>query len=140
MPPLVVERRARIVMSEVDVAQIHFTTLFRWMDRGLTEWLAEADHPFTRLLDEGPGIPIVDANVSIAERLLLDDEVELRTWVGGVGNTSFRSFHVFRRDGVVAARGRLIHVCVERDSRTPIPVPDWLRELAAPGEDEPARD
>jgi acyl-CoA thioester hydrolase len=137
---LVIERRARIVMSEVDVAQIHFTTLFRWMDRGLTEWLAAADHPFTRLMVEGPGVPVVDAQVAIGDRLLLDDEVELRTWVGGIGRTSFRTFHVFRRNDVIAARGRLVHVCVERGSRATTPVPEWLSRLAAPGEEEPDRE
>jgi acyl-CoA thioester hydrolase len=136
--PLVIVRRDRIVMSEVDVAQIHFTTLFRWMDRGLTEWLAQADHPFTRILEEGPGIPVVDANVSISERLLLDDEVEIRSYVGGIGTTSFRSLHVFRRDGKIAATGRIVHVCVDRVTREPVPVPDWIRERAADGEDEPS--
>lgn len=136
--PLVIVRRDRIVMSEVDVAQIHFTTLFRWMDRGLTEWLAQADHPFTRILEEGPGIPVVDANVSISLRLLLDDEVEIRSYVGGIGTTSFRSLHVFRRDGEIAAEGRIVHVCVDRESRTPIPVPEWIRDRSAEGEEEPS--
>lgn len=120
------------------MAQIHFTTLFRWMDRGLNEWLVESGHSFTRILEEGPGIPVVDANVSISQRIMLEDEIEIRTWLGGIGTTSFRSFSVFRRDGEVAARGHLVHVCVDRESREAVPVPDWLRELAAPGSDEPA--
>lgn len=138
MAPLVIVRRDRIVMSEVDVAQIHFTTLFRWMDRGLTEWLAQADHPFTRILEEGPGIPVVDANVSIRLRLLLDDEVEIRSYMGGIGTTSFRSLHVFRRDGEVAAQGRMVHVCVDRETRQPVPIPEWIRGRAADGDAEPS--
>ena len=49
--------RFLVVMSEVDVAQIHFTAVHRWMDRGLSEWLVEVGHPFTRLLEDGPGHP-----------------------------------------------------------------------------------
>ena len=60
MPHHVRRATFRVVMSEVDVAQIHFTAVHRWMDRGLSEWLAEVGHPFTRLLEEGPGIPIVE--------------------------------------------------------------------------------
>ncbi len=134
MEPVVHSHAFRVVMSEVDVAQIHFTALFRWMDRGLTEWLAAVGHPFTRLLAEGPGIPIVDARARFIERIHLDDELHLRTWVAAVGRTSFRSRHRFERDGALAAEGELVHVCVDRVTRETLPVPAWLRGVAAPDE------
>jgi len=127
----VFEQSFRIVMSEVDVAQIHFTALFRWMDRGLTEWLALAGRPFTRLLEEGPGIPLVDVRATFRERIMLDDVLLLETWMAAPGRTSFRSRHRFSRDGVLAAEGEAVHVCVDRVSRDTVPVPSWLRALAA---------
>ena len=130
-----VHRRAfRVVMSEVDVAQIHFTNAFRWMDRGLSEWLAEIGHPFTRVLQTGPGIPIVDARCAFLGRILLDDVIEQATEVGGVGRTSFRSRHVFTRAGETVARGELVHVCVDRETRETVPVPEWLLERAVTDE------
>jgi YbgC/YbaW family acyl-CoA thioester hydrolase len=123
-------RTFRVVMSEVDVAQIHFTNVFRWMDRGLSEWLAEIGHPFTRVLETGPGIPIVDARCVFLGRILLDDVIEQTTEVGGIGRTSFRSRHVFARDGESVAEGELVHVCVDRETRATVPVPEWLRERA----------
>ncbi len=131
--PHVLTRRFQVVMSEVDVAQIHFTNAYRWMDRGLSEWLAEVGHPFTRLLEEGPGIPIVDSRCSFLGRIMLDDMIDQRTDVTGVGRTSFRSRHVFERNGEVMARGELVHVCVDRETRETTPVPDWLRAVADPG-------
>jgi YbgC/YbaW family acyl-CoA thioester hydrolase len=122
----------RIVMSEVDVAQIHFLTFHRWIDRGMSEWLAEIGWPFTRILETGPGIPIVDTHLSIAKRVMLDDLITLRTWMGTVGRTSFRSHHEFSRDEEIVATGELVHVCVNRATREPVPVPDWLRERAMP--------
>lgn len=119
-------------MSEVDVAQIHFTNAYRWMDRGLSEWLAEVGHPFTRLLEEGPGIPIVDSRCAFLGRIMLDDLIDQRTDVTGVGRTSFRSRHVFEREGELVARGELVHVCVDRQTRQTVPVPDWLRAVADP--------
>ncbi len=133
--PHVLTRRFQVVMSEVDVAQIHFTNAYRWMDRGLSEWLAEVGHPFTRLLEEGPGIPIVDSRCSFLGRIMLDDMIDQRTDVTGVGRTSFRSRHVFERNGEVMARGELVHVCVDRETRETTPVPDWLRAVADPGTD-----
>ena len=127
-------RTFRVVMSEVDVAQIHFTNAFRWMDRGLSEWLAEIGHPFTSVLETGPGIPIIDAHCSFLGRILLDDMVEQTTEVGGIGQTSFRSRHAFTREGQVVARGELVHVCVDRETRATVPVPEWLRERAVTDE------
>ena len=136
MPPYVHESRFRIAMAEVDASQIHFTAIFRWMDRGLSEWLAAAGHPFTRLLADGPGIPIVDARCRFLARILLDDEITLRTYVAGIGRTSFRSRHDFARGDEIVAAGELVHVCVERATRAPVPVPAWLREQEVP--DPPA--
>jgi acyl-CoA thioester hydrolase len=125
----------RVVMAEVDASQIHFTAVYRWMDRGLSEWLAEIGRPFTRILAEGPGIPIVDSRCTFLGRIMLDDEVVLTTTVGGVGRTSFRSRHEFARGPEVVARGELVHVCVDRATRAPVPVPAWLLERASPDED-----
>ena len=116
MAPHVHTATFRVVMSEVDVAQIHFTAVHRWMDRGLSEWLAEIGHPFTQLLETGPGIPIVETRCSF------------------VGRTSFRSRHLFTRGGETMARGELVHVCVDRESRETVPVPDWIRAHAVPEE------
>ncbi len=122
----------RIVMAEVDVAQIHFVTFHRWIDRSISEWLADIGWPFTRVLAEGPGIPIVDVHLSISKRVMLDDLITLATSVGGIGTTSFRSRHTFTRDGEVVAQGELIHVCVERQTRETVPVPQWIRDVATP--------
>jgi acyl-CoA thioester hydrolase len=128
--PYVHRRTFRVVMSEVDVAQIHFTNAYRWMDRGLSEWLAEIGHPFTSILETGPGIPIVDSNCAFLGRIMLDDVIEQTTVIGVVGRTSFRSLHEFVREGEAVARGALVHVCVDRGTREPVPVPEWLRERA----------
>ena len=81
-----------------------------------------------------PGIPIVDARCAFLGRILLDDIVEQTTEVGGVGRTSFRSRHVFSRAGETMARGELVHVCVDRETRETVPVPGWLRERAVTDE------
>ena len=130
-PHIHVETR-RIVMSEVDVSQIHFTMAYAWMDRGLCEWVADLGWPFTRLLEEGVGIPIVTSQCRFIQRMLLDDVITIETSAGGVGTTSFRSRHRFMRDGELCAEGELTHVCIERGGRTPVPVPGWIRAAATP--------
>jgi acyl-CoA thioester hydrolase len=132
MAPHVHSATFRVVMSEVDVAQIHFTAVHRWMDRGLSTWLAEIGRPFTDILVTGPGIPIVESRCTFLGRIMLDDVIDQRTALGGVGRTSFRSRHTFAREGEVMARGELVHVCVDRLTREPVPVPEWIREAAEP--------
>lgn len=134
MPPLIHTQTFQIAMSEVDASQIHFTALFRWMDRGLSEWLALVGRPFTRLLVEGPGIPIVDARAQFHGRIMLDDPITLTTFVSGIGRTSFRSRHRFSRADELVATGELVHVCVDRTTRETIAVPDWVRDAAVPGD------
>ncbi len=126
-PPYIHVRPRRIVMAEVDVAQIHFTTFFNFMDRGMTEWLVEIGHPFTRILEEGPGIPIVNVGLDIHRRVHLDDIVVVETAIGAIGRSSFRGRHVFRRGEEVVAQGHLVHVCVDRATRETVEVPDWIR-------------
>lgn len=121
----------RVVMSEVDASQIHFTAVHRWMDRGLSEWLAEIGRPFTRILEEGPGIPIVETRCRFVGRIMLDDMIDQRTEIGGLGSSSFRSRHLFTRAGEPMAHGEFVHVCVNRATREPVAVPEWLREAAA---------
>lgn len=130
-PHIHVETR-RIVMSEVDVSQIHFTMAYVWMDRNMCEWLADVGWPFTRLLAEGAGIPIVNSQCRFDVRMVLDDLITIETRVAAVGNTSFRSRHRFLRGDVLCAEGELTHVCIERGDRSPIPVPQWIREVACP--------
>ena len=119
------------------MAQIHFTALHAWMDRALCDFLHEIGHPFTRLLVEGPGIPIVESRCRYLQRIRLDDEITIRTQVGGVGRTSFRSRHAFTRGGEPVAEGELVHVCVDRATRETVPVPGWLRAVASDDPPEP---
>lgn len=118
-------------MAEVDASQIHFLTFHRWIDRSMSEWLAEIGYPFTRILAEGPGIPIVDIHLEISKRVMLDDLMTIRTFVTGVGRTSFRSRHQFSREGDPVATGELVHVCVDRATRATVPVPEWIRAVAS---------
>ena len=72
----------------------------------------------------------MDARCAFLGRILLDDVIEQATEVGGLGRTSFRSRHAFTRDGETVAEGELVHVCVDRETRETVPVPDWLQERA----------
>ncbi len=116
-------------MAEVDVAQITSRPCTRWIDRGVSEWLAEIGVPIhSRLLEDGPGVPIVNITTRISGRILLDDLITHRAWIGAAGRSSFRTHHRFTRAGEIMAESELVHVCVDRVTRATLPVPDWVRD------------
>ena len=80
----------------------------------------------------GPGIPIVETRCAFAGRIMLDDVIDQTTEIGGVGRTSFRSRHVFTRDGEVMAARRARPRVRRPRTRETVPVPDWLRARAVP--------
>jgi acyl-CoA thioesterase FadM len=65
---------------------------------------------------------------------MLDDEIDQATQIGGIGTTAIRTRPGFARGADVVARGEMVHVCVDRDTRQTVPVPDWLRERAVTDE------
>ena len=84
--------------------------------------------------DEGEGtITLPDGPAEIH----FDDQLVLATWMAAPGNSSFRSRHRFTRNGELMAEGDMVHVCVERETRATVPVPNWLRDLCADDEWRP---
>jgi YbgC/YbaW family acyl-CoA thioester hydrolase len=132
MTPYVHRETRRIVMGEVDAAHIHFTTFQHWMDRGFGEILAGIGYPMSKVLSDGPGVPIVESRCRYLKRVLLDDVITMTSALAEVGNTSFRSKHAFTRDGELVADGELVHVCLDRQTRETLRVPQWLRDAAVP--------
>ena len=102
---------------------------------GLSEWLAEIGHPFTSVLETGPGIPIVDARCSFLgpDPPRRHDRADDR---GGRHRPDVvpQPARVHAATGEIVARGELVHVCVDRETRETVPVPDWLRERAVTDE------
>ena len=70
------------------------------------------------ILEEGPGVPIVDSRCRFLGRIMLDDLITLRTEVGGIGRTLlFRTRHTFTRGEEVVARGSCLCLRQPRDAR-----------------------
>lgn len=77
---------------------------------------------------------VVETRCSYAASIAFPDELDIGLRVEKIGNSSVRyGIAIFRRgEDLAAAEGHFIHVYVERESNTPVRVPDSLREVLAP--------
>jgi YbgC/YbaW family acyl-CoA thioester hydrolase len=119
-------------MIDVDLVQIHFASYMSWVDRAFSTLLEELGQPLQDILSTGWGTPVVDLHCSYRSPVGLGDRLLTRTWVDGVGTSSFTVRHEFRCQDRVAAVVDSKHVWIstEGGSPSPRPLPSWLRDAA----------
>lgn len=120
-------------MADVDAAQIHFAAYYFYMDRNLCELYNAVGHPVHSILADGLSFPVVKSACQYQRPAFLDDELLVRTYIARVGRTSFTEVHEFLKlpGRELVAEGRVTHVAVDRKTMQPVPVPEWIRALAA---------
>ena len=97
----------RVLMSDVDLVQVHYARMYLWMDHGFNQLLHDLDHPLSTLLRQGWATPVVDSHCNHLRPVTLDDEFTLVTQVIEVGRRSF------------------------------LEVPDWIRQALIPRDAAP---
>ena len=109
---------------------VNNTVYYQWFDTAVNAWLIEAG-----LLDVAAGDPIglvAETGCRYARPLAYPEAVEVGLAVEHMGRSSVRyRLGVFAR-GVdeAAAEGHFVHVCVDRETRRPVPLPEaWRRAL-----------
>ncbi|MES2917339.1 MAG: thioesterase family protein [Pseudomonadota bacterium] len=77
---------------------------------------------------------VVETRCSYAASIAFPDELDIGLRVEKIGNSSVRyGIAIFRRgEALAAAEGHFVHVYVDRESNSPVRVPDALREVLAP--------
>jgi acyl-CoA thioesterase FadM len=123
--------RRRVKWSDCDPAGIVFTGRF-------TEYLMGATSLFMRSLGSGPGrqqqnagiqTPCKGMSLVFHAPLFPEDEVDIHIGVGEIRNSSFDLIAKARlTDGRLAFEGTFSPICLQRDVRQRVPVPQALRE------------
>ncbi|UUX95216.1 thioesterase family protein [Aquabacterium sp. J223] len=131
--PFTVRRTIR--WSDCDPAGIVFTGRF-------TEYLLGAVSLFMRHLHSGPGTvlqtlgvdtPCKGLSLVFHAPLRPDDVVDIRVTVGALRESSFDlQAHAAMADGRLAFEGVFSPICIRREPRGRVPIPDLLRERLQP--------
>lgn len=114
--------------SDNDVyGHVNNTVYYSWFDTAVNDWLIR-----NGFLDLGQS-PVVSLVVETAcsyfESVAYPDPIDLGLRVDRVGTSSVTyGLGVFRKGSdLAAAVGRFVHVCVDRETRRPVPLPEGLR-------------
>ena len=110
---------------------INNTIYYQWFDSAVNAWLIEAG-----LLDLAAGDPIglvAETGCRYARPLAYPEPVEIGLAAERLGTSSVRyRLGVFAQgEAEAAAEGYFVHVCVDRQSRRPVPLPEQWRERLA---------
>jgi acyl-CoA thioester hydrolase len=130
---LVHTTRMSIRWGDMDaMGHVNNTVYFRYLEQARIEWFNEIGC----LPDpEGEGPVIVNAHCSFIRQLRYPGEIEVRTYVGPGGRSSFETHVAVRRVddlGVLAAEGGAKVVWVDFPKEKSAPLPDYIRALLPP--------
>ncbi len=129
---LVHTARIAIRWGDMDaLGHVNNTVYFRYMEQARVEWLTTVD------CDPDPsadGPVIVNAHCSFIKQLKYPGEIEILTYVGPGGRSSFETMQEIRRvdtPDMLYAQGGAKVVWVHFPSEKSTPLPDRVRQLLA---------
>jgi 1,4-dihydroxy-2-naphthoyl-CoA hydrolase len=110
---------------------LYFTEQFRKALEAFEGFLKERGFSLRQLLDSSYLMPIVHAEGDYFVPLTVGDELEILLKVVKLGTSSVTLEFSFRdpKRGVDVGRVRLVHVVIEKESRSSVPIPDFLRAI-----------
>ena len=122
--------------SEVDFAGIIFYGAYvRFFEIAETEVFRAAGIPYGEVFDRFDiWLPRVHLSCDFLYPARLDDQLRVAVYFTRFGTSSIQiSFDVVHRAAeTLAAVGHEVLVCTSRDTLTPVPIPEDLRELLEP--------
>lgn len=112
-------------VSETDgVGHINNTTIPVWFEAGRNDLfqLFTPDHSFANWK-----MIILNMNVDYVDQLYFGKEVEIRTWVSRIGNTSLELYEEIHQENRLCAKGTAVYVNYSLEQKKTEPIPDNIR-------------
>jgi YbgC/YbaW family acyl-CoA thioester hydrolase len=126
----------RVRWSDVDHARlIFYGSYLRFFEIAETELLRDVGLPYGEIFERFDiWLPRVQIHCDFLAPAVLDDWLEVETYVGRVGEKSLTlNFEVFKKEGrILVAKAHIIMVCVRRGNLKSVRLPDELVERLAP--------
>lgn len=124
--------RTRLRLRDTDATGVlYFPEQFNFAMHALEEFLKEKGFSLQALTASPYLFPVVHAEADYFAPLRVDDELEVFLSVEHIGNSSVILQHILRdpNRGIEVGRAKIIHVVVDRETRTSVPIPDFLRAI-----------
>jgi acyl-CoA thioester hydrolase len=118
--------RVRVAFPDTDTSgRIHFTAMLRYFESAEIELLRWLGYRYRDAPDFG--FPRVRVECEYRSAVGFDDELDIVVSVKRVGTSSYTLEFTALKEGVAAASGSVVVVCVARHGRAHA-IPDVLRE------------
>lgn len=127
---MIYKAKNQVRMHDTDMAGIlYFPRQFRFIHDALEDLMESEDLWFDQLFTQHNfAFVVVHAESDYYSSLKVGDKLEIHVHVGHIGTTSFTmEYKIFKLDGSLVGRGQTVHVTIDRESRTKIPIPDILK-------------
>lgn len=110
---------------------LFFGAQFQLAMDALEEFLLHKGFSLKTLYASPYFFPVVHAESDYLAPLVVGDELEITLKVVKIGTSSVTFHHTLqnRHTQVLSGRVEVVHVLVDRETRTPVPLPDFLREI-----------
>ncbi len=132
---MIFEFRTSVKIYDTDAAGIlFFGNQFRLVQDAYEAYLESKGFPLVNFLDKLSYIvPVVHAETSYRVPLRVSDKLVIKLSIRKVGTTSFVLGHeIFKEGGELAGAGKTVHVCIDKKSRSKIPLPQELYDIFGP--------
>lgn len=127
---LVHTTRMPIRWGDMDaMGHVNNTVYFRYLEQARIEWFTAAGFEPD---PNGDGPVIINARCTFIKQLKYPGDIEVRTFVGIGGRSSFETYHEIRRidqPEVLSAEGGAKVVWVNFPAEKSMPLPERVREL-----------
>jgi acyl-CoA thioester hydrolase len=125
--PYAMPLRVRYVECDMQgrVFNGHYLT---WVDMAHTEALGELVGDYQGLVAGGVDLVVAAAELQFRQPARFDDDLTVLVTFKPPGNTSLQSTFTIVRDDTVLAECLMTHVCVDTETYSKQPWPDWIRE------------
>jgi acyl-CoA thioester hydrolase len=133
-PPGVFVIRRHVTWQDIDSAgHVNNAVYLAYAEDAGVQIAAARGWPMTRMMREGFGIIARRHRVEYREPSVLDDELDIATWVGDVKRATAMRFYTIRRvsDGALLARVQTLWVWVNLASGRPMRVPTQFMDSFA---------
>jgi acyl-CoA thioester hydrolase len=111
------------------MGHVNNTVYFRYLEQARIEWFIEAG---CEPDPNGEGPVIINARCTFIRQLKYPGDIEVRTFVGTAGRSSFETYHEIRRvdqPDILSAEGGAKVVWVDFPSEKSRPLPERIRAL-----------
>lgn len=120
--------RIAIRWGDMDAfGHVNNTVYFRYMEQARIEWLQQIGGNFS--VEQGP--VLINAQCSFLRQLKYPGEVEVRSYIGTIGRSSFETMYEIGRvdmPGVIFAEGAAKIVWIDFNLEKSVPLPDDLNQ------------